>query len=100
MSSTVGINRVFMSVYLDCRGLEEYSEIDKEWFKNSRYLACLAARDEADLKNLAARCKEQDLSYSVNREPDFDNAITAIAIEPTPWGRRVTSSFPLALRSS
>ena len=78
--------------------LEEHPELDRMWYQNSRYLACLAAPNEDELVKLAMRCEDRELAYSIFREPDFDNAITAIAIEPTREGRRVTSNYPLALR--
>ena len=76
----------------------EHPKVDEEWYRNSRYLACLSAADEDELIDLAHRCVDHGLRFSAYREPDNGNQITAIAVEPGPRGRRVTSSFPLALR--
>jgi hypothetical protein len=38
------------------------------------------------------------LRFSIFREPDFDNQVTAIAIEPGENGKKFCSSLPLALK--
>ena len=77
---------------------KEHSEIDVEWYENSRYLACLAASSERELEELILKCQNQNLIYSVYREPDFNDEITAIVIEPSIQGKKVTSCLPLSLR--
>jgi hypothetical protein len=69
----------------------------KEWHLNSNYLGCLAAKDEQSLKDLIAKLEENGIKHTVFREPDIDNHITAIAIEPGDITRKLTSRFPLAL---
>lgn len=75
----------------------EYPEISKQWYKDP-YLAFLSVQDENSLKNLIKKAKENDIKISVFREPDINNSITAIALEPSDKSRRLTSSLPLALK--
>ena len=75
----------------------EHPEIAKEWYKDP-YLAVLSTQDENSLKNLIKKAKERGIKVSVFREPDIDNEITAIALEPSDATRRLTSSLPLALK--
>lgn len=77
----------------------EYSELETSWYKNSNYIAILAGKDEDELINLIGRLEKKGIKFSIFREPDLDNQITAIAIEPGDKGRRITSSLPLALRN-
>ena len=75
----------------------EHPEIAKEWYKDP-YLAVLSTQDEDSLKNLIKKAKEKGIKISVFREPDINNQITAIALEPSDATRRLTSSLPLALK--
>jgi hypothetical protein len=45
------------------------------------------------------RLEKKGIRFSTFREPDFDNELTAIALEPGDKSRRATSSFPLALKN-
>lgn len=74
----------------------EHSEIAKSWHLNSNNIVLLEAKDEQALHALGARAGAAKIAWTMFREPDFDNATTAIAIAPEGW--RIVSSLPLALR--
>jgi len=76
----------------------EYPEESKKWHNESNYLIYLSVQDENSLKQLISKAKEKGIKVSIFREPDIDNAITAIALEPSDATRRITSSLPLALK--
>jgi len=42
--------------------------------------------------------QQSNIKYSIFREPDIDNQITAIAIEPSDKTRRLLSNLPLMLK--
>jgi hypothetical protein len=75
----------------------EHPEIAKLWIKEP-YLAQLSCADEDDLKNLIEKLQKNNIKYSIFREPDLDDQITAIAIEPSDQSRRLLSSYPLMLK--
>ena len=75
-----------------------FPDIAKKWYEESNYLAYLSVENEEELKNLISKVKNSNLKYSIFREPDIDNQITAIAIEPSDQTRRLTSSLPKMLR--
>lgn len=77
---------------------EEHPERDKEWFKNSNYLGLLSVSDESALNALIEQAANQNIRFSVFREPDIDNQITAIALEPSPKSKKMCSKLKLALR--
>ena len=54
--------------------------------------------NESELKQLIHKLQQSNLKYSVFRESDIDDQITAICIEPSDETRRLTSSMPLLLR--
>lgn len=66
------------------------------WHHKSNNLVVLQVPDESCLLHLAGRAQDEGVEHSVFREPDFDNTVTAVALEPA--GRRLVSSLALALR--
>jgi hypothetical protein len=70
--------------------------IAQYWYLKSNNLVVLQVPDESCLKHLATRAEEEGIEHSVFREPDFDNTVTAVTLEPA--GRRLVSNLALALR--
>lgn len=66
-----------------------------EWQSKSNYLALLTVANEEDLVRLSEKADSRGIKYTIFREPDINNEITAIAFEPSDSSRRLTSSFPL-----
>lgn len=75
----------------------EFPQIAQKWFSNP-YLALLSVENESELKKLIQKLQQSNLKYSVFRESDIDNQITAICIEPSDETRRITSQLPLLLK--
>lgn len=73
----------------------EHPELAKNWFHNSNYLIFLSAKDEEELNSLIDRAQSQNIQVSVFREPDINNEITAIALEPCVQSRKLTSGLQL-----
>lgn len=67
----------------------------KSWHTNSNYLAFLTVKDEEALIDLISRASLRGITFSIFREPDLDNQITAVAFEPSEASRKLTSSLPL-----
>lgn len=76
----------------------DHPEIANNWYKNSNYLAMLSTKDENSLINLIKQCQRLCLNISIFREPDIDNQITAIAIEPSLKTKKLCSQLQLALK--
>jgi len=76
----------------------EHPEIAKEWNTVSKYLVFLSVENEASLHQFLQKIQKTSLKYSTFTEPDIDNQLTAIALEPCDLSRRITSNFPLALK--
>ena len=76
----------------------DHPEIDKEWFTQSNYLALLVVKNLDDLVKLQNDAQNLGLRVSVFDEPDIDNQITAIAIEPHPKSQELCRSLSLALK--
>jgi len=68
------------------------------WHKRSNYLASLSVQDEPALIQLISILKSKGIRHSVFREPDIDNQITSIAVEPSAKAQLVCQGLPLALK--
>ena len=86
-----------MSSHAAIQFVFDHPEVAQLWIKDP-YLAQLSVENEHDLRVLIAKLKKCNIKYSVFREPDIDNQITAIAIEPSDQTRKITSSLPLMLK--
>jgi peptidyl-tRNA hydrolase len=73
----------------------EHSEVAKQWNQNSNYLIYLTAKDEYHLEQLLRKANSRDLKTTSFREPDINNQLTAIAIEPSQNTKRLVSGLPL-----
>ena len=73
--------------------------IAKEWHECSKYLVFLSIPNEQCLKDLIVKADAKQIKYSVFREPDIDNEITAVAFEPSEAAKKLCSKYPLMLLS-
>ena len=78
----------------------EHPIISKNWYENSNYLIFLTTSDESELIRYLEKAKAKGIHTSVFQEPDIDNEITAIALEPSDTTRRLVSNLPLALKEN
>lgn len=73
----------------------EHPELAKLWYNQSNYLAFLTVANEEELEMLIRKAESRGINYSVFREPDMGNEITAVAFEASDDARRITSSCPM-----
>lgn len=76
----------------------EHPEVDRHWFEVSNYLALLATDTESDICDLIAHACDKGIRFSVFREPDIGNQITAVAFEPGNKTVALCKKLPLALK--
>jgi peptidyl-tRNA hydrolase len=74
----------------------EHEDVDREWYEKSNTLVLLEVPEEIDLLRLSVRATENGIPCSLFREPDLNDAATALAIGPS--GRLLVRRLPLALR--
>jgi hypothetical protein len=67
------------------------------WHKNSNTLVMLTVKDTKGLIHLMRKCDYLSLAYTVFREPDIGNQITAICMEPHPEVYKMVSKLPLLI---
>ena len=76
--------------------IHEHPDYDKEWSESSNNLVVLEMQDEQALQELWGRAQAAKIPSSFFREPDFDNALTGVAMGHQ--GAFLVSSTRLALR--
>jgi len=76
----------------------DHPVISKKWFTISNYLIFLSVKTEPDLLALVEKFKQHGLVYSTFHEPDLDNALTAVTVEPSDNARKIVSGLPLLLK--
>lgn len=76
----------------------QHPEIAKKWNEQSNYLIILSVENEVQLLKYLEKFKFYNLKTTVFREPDIENQVTAIAVEPGEKTRKLCSRLPLALK--
>jgi hypothetical protein len=77
--------------------LFEHPELSTVWHNLSNSVVAMNCSSE-ELHALISRCEQKEAQYSVFREPDMDHRLTAVCIEPTRTGKKLTSNYKLAMR--
>lgn len=77
---------------------KEYSDIQDVWYNVSNYVALLSCENEQALKDLIAKAKEKGINCSEFTEPDFNDSLTSIVLEPCEEATKLCSSLPLAFK--
>lgn len=95
------LGKAYMSVQAIHAAIEfqhQHTEYAECWHKQSNYLGFLSVNNEEDLQKLIEKATENDIKFSVFREPDIGNQITAIALAPGQKSKKLCSSLRLALK--
>ena len=71
-----------------------------DWQTKSNYLALLTVANEEELHKLIDKATIRGIKYTIFREPDINNEITAIAFEPCDASKRITSACPLLCKNN
>lgn len=76
----------------------EYPQLTISWMDISNYIAILQVENEAKLHELIEKASSRAVVLSIFKEPDMNNEITAIALEPGEKSKKLCSNFKLALK--
>jgi len=75
---------------------EQHELLAKQWIKNSNYIIIL----EADLNiiyDLLSNAEKYSIVHSWFNEPDMNNEITSIVLEPCEKSKKICQNLKLAL---
>lgn len=63
--------------------------------RDSNFIVLVSVADEIALGNLAAEALNRGILISLNREPDLNDELTAVVLEPGPRAQKLCASLPL-----
>lgn len=78
---------------------KEHTSLANQWQEISNYIGILTARSEDEFSQILEKATSQNIKFSAFKEPDLDNQITAIALEPGIQSKKLCSQLPLALKN-
>lgn len=76
-----------------------YPEMCLQWHNDSNYLIQVVCKNESELIKYKELALKRGIKLIEFFEPDLDNQLTAIALEPTELSRKLISNLPLMLRN-
>jgi peptidyl-tRNA hydrolase len=76
---------------------KEFPSLTKEWMETSNYLVVLQIENENRLQELLQSAKEKGIRCVSFREPDIEDQLTAICLEPNDISRKLCQPLKLAL---
>lgn len=76
----------------------EHPAVFQDWYKNSNYLCMLSVESEYQLQCLTEKALDLGIKFSVFREPDIGDQVTAVALEPSVKTKKLCGRLPLALK--
>jgi len=85
------------SVHAAFQFSKEHPNIAINWMKKSNFICILQIKNEEQLANLTIKAINHNLAYSEFREPDYNNSLTAITIEPGQKTKELVKNLRLAL---
>lgn len=77
----------------------DHPDYAKSWFEKSNYLAYLSVSNESELLILIEKALIKEIKFSIFREPDIGNQITAVCFEAGSKSKKLCSNLKLALGS-
>lgn len=77
---------------------KEYSNIQDVWYNISNYVALLSCENEQSLKDLISKANLKGIKYSAFTEPDLNDSLTSIVLEPCEETSKMCSSLQLAFK--
>lgn len=72
-----------------------FPDLVKKWNQESNYIVCLVVENEMELKILLNKAGDLKIKAVEFREPDLDNAMTAIVLEPSSKAKELCRNLKL-----
>lgn len=76
---------------------QDFPDETKQWMNNSNYICCLSVNNEEELHKLIEKANKQNIKYSIFKEPDIGDKVTAIALQPSLITKKLCSNLKLAM---
>jgi hypothetical protein len=87
--------KLAQSVHCAFSFAQEHNDLTNQWMSISNYI-CVLEIEEDKLNQFIEKLLYQNIKFSIFKEPDMDNRITSIAIEPGIVSKKLCSNLKLA----
>lgn len=77
---------------------KEHFDVQNEWYSKSNHLVLLSTENEESLKDLISKANAKGIKYSAFTEPDLNDSLTSIVLEPCEEASKMCSSLQLAFK--
>lgn len=77
----------------------KYPDVATTWHNNSNYLCQVVVKNEDELKKYVLKANKKGIKVVEFYEPDLENQLTAIALEPSNASKKLISNLPLMLKN-
>lgn len=78
--------------------IHSFPDISSKWKQESNSIISLSVKNEESLIRLTHLLQIKNINFVGFNEPDINNQLTSICIEPSLLSQKVTSSLPLSLK--
>ena len=75
--------------------MDKHPAVEREWYANSNNIVLVTVEDEEALLILCDEADDAGLVSACFEEPDFDNDLTAIALQPGKEASKLCEELPL-----
>ena len=89
------MSQVIQSSHAAIQFQHEHPKLAREWYIHSNYLIFLSMENKQELETFIEKTKTLNIVHSIFREPDINNEITAIALNPCVESNKITSGLKL-----
>ena len=72
----------------------EHQDLFLNWYSNSNYIVLLSVKDKSELISLLKKLPG-NIRYSIFKEPDLNNEITAIVLEDSYLSKKICKNLSL-----
>jgi len=96
-SNLTDADQAVQACHVAMQFMMDYPESARSWHAQSNTLVLLTVENEQGLQRIIDRAFDLNVRTAAFREPDLNNALTAIALEPSDKNQRICKNLPLAL---
>lgn len=76
--------------------LFKFKEKSEEWHINSNSICLLEADNISHLEEIKLKANDKNISFAEFYEPDYNNSLTTIALEPGTKTKKILLSFQIS----
>lgn len=77
---------------------QQHWDLCAPWLRDSNYLVIVSVPDEYSLMGVIEQANKLGIKFTAVREPDIDDELTAVTLQPGAIAKKLCASLPLAMK--